>query len=122
MPDGHHHGEQAAHRGTDHGRPLRCNGMDQSENVLQVDCRLIVLRVRISRGESSAAYIRNDNPEAVLQMGSEIFEVAAVARQPVQAEHCCGRRLRAWVNSRIELESVVAYQKIVCVGWSQGLR
>ena len=117
----HHHGQEAPHRGTDHGHPLRSHGIDQSEDVLKVDRRLIVLRVGISRRQSPPAHVRNDDPIVPLQMGSELFEVAAVARQPVQAEHRSGRRLRAWVNSRIELESVVAGAKIVCVGWRQGL-
>jgi hypothetical protein len=104
----HHHGQQAAHRRTDYRNPLGRNGVNQGKDVLQVDRRLIVLRVGIACRQSSAAYVWDNNPIAALQVGSEIFEVAAVARQPVQAEHGAGERIGAWVNSRIELQAVLA--------------
>jgi len=49
------------------------NRIHQSEYVLQVDCRLIVLRIGIARGKPSPAHIGNDDPIAMLQMRREVW-------------------------------------------------
>ena len=99
--------------------PLRINAIDQSEDVLKVDRRLIVLRIGIARGPAAAAHIGNDDPIAA----------AADAARDLRSRGCCAsshadtarsaRRLGARDKlARIELQPVVADPRIsLCRMW-----
>ncbi len=116
MAHSQHHGQQTSQGSADH-RHLRCaEGIEQGEDVLDVDRRLIVLRIGIPYRKAAAAQIRDDDAIAPLQVRRKILEVAAVAGQAVQAQHGRGPGTFAFVDSSVKAQSVMTGPKRFGVG------
>ena len=87
---GHEHGDQAATRRSDDGGVLQAAERHEVEHVEHLDRDAVVAPVRIELRQSATAIIeRVDGARRIrspAQRDGEVVKIAAVARQPRQAE------------------------------------
>ena len=102
---GHQHRHQAAERSADDDDALDRQLAQQRPHVIDIGAGVIVQPVRVVLRAAAAALIRHDHATRGSDVLGERSEVAAVAREPVQAQH---RRLArvAGVVAIVELQPV----------------
>ncbi len=82
-----HHRHESAHGGADDAHAGRTQTREQPQEVLKIDRDLVVVVIRIARREAAAAHVGHDEAVARRQACRQLEEIAAVAHQPVQAQH-----------------------------------